>query len=195
MSVLKIPAAGFTFNTEVSTALIPVTGSGTPTPTANGILTYTTTGAHGLVAGQAVTFTGVTPTLYNNTTFVVISVPSTTTFTIQTTGTVQLSVIGSMIPVFFPKAGFYYSLTGANALWQYNPDNTGYVDAGDILSSTNVATPPTAAIPAPTPQSALSATWRTALAVSSSGLIWTDGYGVRLLCSGNAGTTVYSQVK
>lgn len=194
MSIQKIPVAGLTYTTEQSTALVPVTGSGTPSPNSSNILTYTTTGAHGLVAGQAVTFTGATPSGYNTTTFVVLSVPSTTTFTIQTT-LGQITVAGSVVPVFFLPAGMYNIVTGANAVVQYNPDNTGYVDAGRIAASTNISTPPTATIPAPTPQSATGATWRTLIAASSNGMFWTDGYGVRLICSGTAATTYYSLVE
>lgn len=199
MSIQKIPAAGFTFNPEVSTTLIPVAGSGTPTP-ANGVLTFTTTGAHGMVAGQGVTFTttvsAVAPTdYYTKTMFVVLSVPSTTTFTIATANTGQVTTAGTAVPIFLTKAGMHFFVTGANAKVQYNPDNTGYVQVGDLLSSTNTTVPPTDTVSAPVPTSVYNATWRDVVAVSSAGMVYMDGFGMRIICSGGAGTTVWSNIK
>lgn len=207
MSIQKIPLAGFTFEAEFTTALLPVTGSGTPTPAGSGILTYTTTGAHGLVAGQAVTFTGAVPTTYNTTTFVVLSVPTTTTFTIytippnSTTSLGQVTTAGSAVPVFLlgagkaSKAGMFFMSLGANAVVQYNPDNTGYVDCSYIQPSTNTTVIPTDSVSPSVPVSVSGATWRTVIAASATGMVWSDSYGVRVICSGSAGTSHWSRVE
>lgn len=207
MSIQKIPLQGFTFLPEVSSTLVPVTGTGTPTPSANNILTYTTSGAHGLAAGQNVTFTGATPAAYNTTTFVVLSVPTTTTFTIyvlpsgSSTALGQVTVAGSVVPIRIlgsgktSKAGMYFITTGANAVVQYNPDNTGYTDQGAILSGAQLTTPPTDSVSPTVPASVTGATWRTLIAASSQGMVWSDGYGVRILFSGSAGTTLWSEVE
>ena len=70
------------------TSTVAVTGA-----TGDGsTVTYTTATAHGLVVGQAVTVTGINPSAYNTTVSsatlgaVVTSVPSTTTFTVASSG-------------------------------------------------------------------------------------------------------------
>jgi DNA-binding beta-propeller fold protein YncE len=64
----------------------PVTASITPTGAvrASNVVTITTSAAHDLIAGQTVIITGVTDTSFNGT-FVIASVPSTTTFTFNQT--------------------------------------------------------------------------------------------------------------
>lgn len=66
--------------------LTAVSGSGT-------VVTYTTTSAHGLVSGQAVTISGITTTTAYNGAYIIASVPTTTTFTVAktTTGTATFS--------------------------------------------------------------------------------------------------------
>ncbi len=49
--------------------------------------TYTTWNVHGLVAGQTVTISGITPTGYNVTKGTIVAVPSATTFTVANTTT------------------------------------------------------------------------------------------------------------
>jgi len=198
MSIQKIPVAGYCFSAaQTSTALVPVTGAGTPAPS-GGLLTYTTTGAHGLTAGMSVTFNGTTrPVTYAANTFVVLSVPSTTTFVIAS-NLAAITVAGSVIPIFIPRAGMHMITTGANALVQYDAaqyaGGGGFVEPGDILVGTNLTTPPTATVQAPTPQSPNAATWNQLIPVSSGGTFWTDGFAVQVLCSGSAGTTVWSKV-
>lgn len=174
MSLLKLPVAGSTFKTELSTAAVPLTGSGTPTPDANNSLTLTTTAAHGLTVGMGVIVTGSSNSAYDNVVLQVLSVPSTTTLVVasslgQVTGT------WTLVPVIFPAAGTYCCVTGANATIMYSPDNKGYAQSAynGTLSG---------------------GTLRTLIAASSQGYFWTDGFGVMIVCSGSAGTTYYSQV-
>ena len=194
MSIQKLPVAGLSFQTEISYALIQRTGSTTPTP-ANGLVTVTTTAAHGLAAGQAVTFSGANPTYYNTRTFVVLSVPSTTTFVIATASTAAIVSFGTVIPIYIPGPGMWFCTTGANAAVYYNPDNTGYVEIGDLQVSANLTTAPTDTVPSPTPISASGATWRSLIAASSSGMFWSDGFCIQLQTTSSSGTTYLSRVE
>jgi hypothetical protein len=177
MSLQKTPIAGFTFNTpEGASSDVQLSVTGTIAPTANGIATVTTGSAHGLVVGNHVTFSGATVTGYNGTGFTILSVPSTTTFTIASSLGTSAGTI-KVARVIYMLAGMTYFVTGANATLEYNPDNTGYPQN----DPTNTVT---------------GATWRTAIPVSSAGCAFVDGFGMRLNCNQtNAGTTNWSRIK
>ena len=73
-----------TFNGQTTAAITYANTTATTTAAgvteSNNLVTVTTTAAHGFLAGQTVTITGVTPASYNGT-YVIVSVPTTTTFT------------------------------------------------------------------------------------------------------------------
>ena len=75
---VSVPAA--VAGTMIAAAQSNATAT-TGTAWSSSVATFTTTGAHGLVVGQVIVVSGTTPTAYNGT-FVVVSVPSTTTFTV-----------------------------------------------------------------------------------------------------------------
>ncbi|MDA4299056.1 hypothetical protein [Escherichia coli] len=81
---VKTPLAWDFVNNQVTTAAAAAFSGADIDTTAvtysNGVATATTASAHGLTAGQYVKISGVAPTAYNGT-VVVLSVPSTTTFT------------------------------------------------------------------------------------------------------------------
>lgn len=181
MPTNRLGVPGSSFLAEQTFAQVGRAVSGNPTPSA-GILTVTTTAAHGLNVGDAVTFAGATATGYNGTMFTVLTVPSSTTFTIsagstlgQLTGPTIIAQYCYVVP-----SGDFYLTTAANMVLEYNPDNTGIVQ--NVAPVTGVVT--------------TGATWRTAAALSTSGHFATDGYAVRLrAASGSAGNTLLSRVK
>lgn len=81
---VKTPLAWDFVNNQVTTAAAAAFAGANIATTAvtysNGVATATTASAHGLTAGQYVKISGVAPAAYNGT-VVVLSVPSTTTFT------------------------------------------------------------------------------------------------------------------
>ena len=81
---VKTPLAWDFVNNQVTTAAAAAFSGADIDTTAvtysNGVATATTASAHGLTAGQYVKISGVDPAAYNGT-FVVLTVPSTTTFT------------------------------------------------------------------------------------------------------------------
>ncbi|MER4927182.1 hypothetical protein J9B76_30505, partial [Klebsiella pneumoniae] len=81
---VKTPLAWDFVNNQVTTAAAAAFAGADIATTAvtysNGVATATTASAHGLTAGQYVKISGVAPAAYNGT-VVVLSVPSTTTFT------------------------------------------------------------------------------------------------------------------
>lgn len=174
MSINKLPYPGATFNTEQSTALVPI--SAASSAASGNIITVTAT-AHGLSVGQVVTFTGATPTTYLVTAFTILSVPTADTFTIfSTLGAITFST-GTVVPLFYPASGTWFFSMGANALVEYNPTNDGYPNGPDDNPTRT------------------GATWRTIIAASAADIVPCDGFGVRIKCSGTAATSRYSQVK
>ncbi len=104
-AVLAANLQGGAINTQVSWDFVTqklVTG--VPAYAANvvtaatwsaGAITYTTTTAHGLVVGSSVTLSGFTPAGYNGT-FDVVSVPTTTTFTVAAANPGSATVLGTL---------------------------------------------------------------------------------------------------
>lgn len=79
---------GFSIGAGLLGTAVTIASATASSPSA-GFVTYTTSGAHGLVASQQVTISGISSPLGYNGTFKVVSVGSTTTFTVanSTTGT------------------------------------------------------------------------------------------------------------
>lgn len=224
MSDLKIALPGSVYQSELSTTQIAITATANAWTYAQvsttNIATITTASAHGLTFTPAagtlpnffVTFSGnITAqtgvgTLIGNT-FRILSIPSTTTFTIYSTVTAATAATSASItPVFVPVytaavgspfAGGPYAgtpgvqtqgavqatancnlTTGPNCVVVYCPDNTGL-----LLDSTTGSTPATAPVQ------------RTLVAASSQGQVWFDATGSTLInASGTAGTSRVSVI-
>jgi hypothetical protein len=225
MSDLKIAVQGLVYQTELSTTQIGILASANAWTyaqvAATNIATITTTNPHGLTftpaagtlpnffvtfAGNITAQTGV-GTLIGNT-FRILSIPSTTTFTIYSTVTAATAATtAAIIPVFVPEmtaaigspfAGGPYAgtpgvqtqgpvlgtgncnlTTGPNCVVVYCPDNTAL-----LLDQTTGSTPTTAPVQ------------RTLLPASSQGQIWFDATGSTLInASGTAGTTRVSVIE
>ncbi len=221
MSDLKLAVPGTVYQLELSTAQFAILYSANAWTyaqvAATNIATITTTSAHGLTpiytAGTLPNFfvsfggniTGQTGvgTLIGNF-FRILSIPSTTTFTIYSTVTAATaattaSIIQAFIPVYTPFLGssfvngptfgtpavqYPYGIpgtancnftTGANCSVVYMPDNTGL-----ILDQTTGPTPGTAPVQ------------RTLIPASSQGQVWMDACGSTWLVAG--GTTATSRV-
>jgi hypothetical protein len=226
MSDLKIAVAGQVYQPELSTTQIAILASANAwtftIPTAGvPIALITTTTPHGLTFTPAagtlpnffVTFSGnITAqtgvgTIIGNT-FRILSIPSTTTFTIYTTVTAATAATTAAItPVFIPvytavvgsifaatlQAGTPAVLvqgplqatancnftTGPNCVVVYCPDNTAL-----LLDATTGSTP------------AVAPTLRTLLPASSQGQVWLDGVGsTQFQASGTAGTSRVSVIE
>jgi len=122
--------------------------------------------------------TGVTAV--NGITFVILSIPSTTTMTIflPLSGTNPTVTGASFLPVFVPSYGDYNLTLGANCVVQYNPDNTG---APLVPISAQYAALPAAP------------TFRTLEAASTANQLEFDGVGQSfIIASGSAGTSRWS---
>lgn len=225
MSDLKIAIQGLVYQPELSTTQIGITATANAWTyaqvAATNIATITTAAAHGLTftpaagvlpnffvtfAGNITAQTGV-GTLIGNT-FRILSIPSTTTFTIFSTVTAATAATtAAIIPVFVPEftvaigspfaggpyagtpavqtqgpvqgAGNVNMTTGPNCVVVYCPDNTG-----QILDSTTGSTPTTAPVQ------------RTLLPASSQGQIWFDSTGSTFInASGTAGTSRFSMIE
>jgi hypothetical protein len=126
------------------------------------------------IVGQQVTFSGVTGvTGLNNQTWTIGSITSTSvyTFPCTLTGTPGGTIVQE--PVFTLPAGFNFYNLGANAVIEYNADNT--------YNATNGGT-------------SGAQTWRTLAAASTNGVVPSDGWAVRLRCSGTTATSRFSNV-
>ena len=217
MSDLKIAVGGLDYLTEQSTAqfVIPA-GAGATFAVSNNIATITTNAAHGLtqspsagvLPNQFVTFGGSTSGLTGTgilvgNTFRILSIPSTTTFTIYTTITAATVTSMTVIPVFYPQ--FIFALLsssanfplaagitgypqfgtaqcvnltqGANCVAQYNPSNNNVP-----LDATTGATP------------GVAPTMRTMLAASSGGQMRFGPYDY-IAASGTTATSYISVVE
>jgi hypothetical protein len=213
MSDLKIAVPGLDYFAEqtITQFAIPA-GAGATFAVANNVATITTNAAHGLTFSPsanvppnyfiqpATSSSGLTGTgiLVGNF-FRILSIPTTTTFTIYTTITAATVTATTFNPVFFPTflaallssialqpAGPfpYYgpvqccNLTlAANLVAQYNPDNTCYPQ--DASTGNTLGTAPT---------------MRTLLAASASGQLRFGPQDV-LLASGTTATSRFSIVE
>ena len=89
------------FGIDTGKAISTVSGNGT-------LVTFTTSSAHGLYAGDKVSIYGVTPTAYNLTNVSVNTVPTTTTFTVANTTTTSYVSGGSVIADTDTRLGFEF---------------------------------------------------------------------------------------
>ena len=109
---------------------ISIVGSGTITgvnaTATGGVMTYTTTSAHGLVVGQLISITGMTSG-YNITNKAIESVPTPTTFTV--TGTGIGSVSNGVITPILISSGNTFTVDGTGALTATNAIISGTVTA------------------------------------------------------------------
>ena len=194
MTMMKLPVQGTFFANQLAvagqTGVNALTGA-TVNPSANevsisrfllsgativldGVNATVTLAAHlNIIVGQQVTFSGATGvTAINNQTWTIGSITSSSvyTFPCSLTGTVTGTIVQE--PVFTLPQGFTFMRTAANAIVEYNPDNL-YVNANG---------------------SATAPTWRTILAASANAVVPSDGFSVRLRCSGTTATTTYNVV-
>lgn len=84
--------------------------------TGSGSVTITTSGDHGLAVGMIVRLSGTNSTPNVNANYEVVSVPTSTTFTINAT----VSGAGTSGKMQFPGASFFGRGTGKMMAWQYN---------------------------------------------------------------------------
>lgn len=125
------------------------------------------------IVGQQVTFSGATGvTAINNQTWTIGAITSSSvyTFPCTLTGTVTGTIVQE--PVFTLPQGFHVLRLLANAIIEYNPDNL-YVNANG---------------------SATAPTWRTILAASANGTMFSDGFAVRMRCNGTTASSTWSIV-
>jgi hypothetical protein len=121
-------AIQITLTATISTA----TGSGTT-------VTYTTNSAHGLVAGQPVIITGLTPSGYNGT-FAVVNIISSTQFTVTNTTTGTSSGTGTIVAELVTVGGgggsADYTATGGNATYSGTAVSGGIGIGGTAVAAT-----------------------------------------------------------
>jgi hypothetical protein len=200
LPIISSPGANATLSTAnewaISTVQIAMGGSGTLTFSGN-VGTITFTSAHGIiksviqgqnyftmpsqnVASPYFQISGATGvTALNGVTWTLIDVPTTTTATFFTTLTGAAVVTSANFnPVYALLPGDFDFLLAGNAVIQYNPDNTG-IPQGPAINP-----------------SVTGATFRSLAAVSTSGELWFDGVGQKIvLCNnGTAGTSRFSQI-
>lgn len=223
MSESKLPVIGLDALPELQTTQVPVpAGAGATFSASNNIATITTNAAHGLTftpaAGvmpnffiqfaTAVSGQSGTGTLLNNI-FRILSIPSTTTFTIYTTVTAATVTATTFVPIFVPAMfatfnsqygnpnapgtnlpfpqvqGALCNFTlGANCTLQYAPLNPAGV-AGTtnlFLDGSNQPNGTPAAAP----------TFRNLAAASTNGQVWVNPPYAFIAASGTAGTSSVS---
>ena len=224
MSDLKIAVGGADYFTEQSTTQVPVAMTGVTTTSTNNIMTITTGSAHGLTFSPAagtmpnyfVKFGGSgysaiagTGVLLGNV-FRILSIPSTTTFTIYTTITsVTTTTSSTVIPVFYPvlqqallsgaatgtlASGSTGSFASAGGYPYFGTVQCANLTTGanaNVLYNPDNAGVPLDATTGNTPATA--PTMRTLLAVSTNGQLRLGPYDY-IAASGSSGTTYVSIV-
>jgi hypothetical protein len=230
MSDTKLPVstAGLDFYGEItSTQFVIPAGAGATFSASGNIATITTNAAHGLTfapaAGVAPNFyvqfattatvTGGTGVLVGNT-FRILTIPSTTTFTIYTTVTAATVTATTFNPVFAPpffaqqgsvfanpaftgqatvplypqlQSGFINATLAANIAAQYSPLNVGGV-ATAVNLFLDSQTTPAAGTPAVAP------TLRNLAAASTNGQVWLNPPQGFLIANGTTATSFWSLV-
>lgn len=222
MSLLRLPVPGLDLQSPITISQVPITLAGGSISNSGNILTVTTPSAHGLTfnpsAGTApnyyVTFAGTSaPTgtgVLNGNIFRILSIPSTTTFTIYSTITGATLTGSTVIPVFFApftarggssfaggptqtissvvtpfppanlEGAYIYAVLGANCTVQMNMQQTALLL--DALSTPSAGTPGTAP------------TWTAFQAASSNNSAWISAPWGCIWASGSAGTSTLSVV-
>jgi len=224
----KIPLVGIEYNTELAIAqfVIPAGGGATfsnpnsATLSAGGLCVITTNAAHGLTMTPAagvppnyfVSFGGSTSAITGTgilvgNIFRILTIPSTTTFTIWTTISTATVTSMTVIPIFYPPfiagpivpgygptqtistvvtnegaaltgVASVNCLLGANCVVEYNPDNKAV--ALDQANTPSTGTPATAP------------TWRTLIAASANGQFSGSYPGTAVWASGTTATSDFS---
>ncbi len=172
MSDRKITGILSWFKTEISNALFKLSGASI---TLNGTEATVTLAAHLLSTGDYVTFSGTTGTTgLNGATWGPVTVNSSSeyTFPCTITGTPAGTIVQEKL--YFPPAGDYCCILGANGDLEYNPDN-GWAE--DYPTS-----------------GAGGDTWRKLIAASSQGTFTTDGRSIRFRQNGTTATSRFSPV-
>lgn len=157
---------------EVSISRFALSGA---TITLDGTNATVTLASHlNTIVGQQVTFSGVTGvTGLNNQTWTIATIPTSGTYTFPCTltGTPAGTIVQH--PVFTLPYGYNFFSLGANAVIEYNADNT--------YNATNGGT-------------SGAQTWRQIFAASTAGSVPSDGFAVRLRCSGTTATSTFTNV-
>lgn len=142
-----------------------------------GVATVTLASHLNTILGQQVTFSGCTGAgaVLNNQTFTITNIASTSVYSFPTTAPDNAGVTGTIVqePVFTLPPGISIVNLGANALVEYNSDNLYNNIAGQ---------PVTAPV------------WKVLYTFSLKGLVVSDGWGVRMRCSGTTANSFYSPV-
>jgi hypothetical protein len=193
MAINKLPVLGTFFANQVALAgLAGTTYTGTVVAPAaqevtisrfalsgativlDGVNATVTLASHlNTIVGQQVTFSGATGvTAINNQTWTIGSIVSANSYTFPCTlvGTVTGTIVQE--PVFSVPAGFSFMRLGANAIVEYCPDNSYNASTGNVAGQT----------------------WRTLLAASTNGAVPSDGFAVRMRCSGTTASSTLSLV-
>lgn len=230
MSNLRLPIPGTDLQAAITISSVAVAAGASGTFANSGnICTLTTTAAHGLTlnpaAGTApnyyVTFSGVSAQTgvgtLNSNIFRILSIPSTTTFTIFSTVTAATVTGATVIPVFYPpfissttsfyaggptqtissvvttfppaqlEAALFFSLLAANCTVQGALGSGGALGQAAILLD-GLTTPPTG-----TPGTA--PTWTSLQAVSTNALMWATAPNLAVWASTtNAGNSVVAVI-
>jgi hypothetical protein len=220
MSLLRLPTPGLDLQGSLTTTQVPIAGGASGTFANSGNLcTITTTAAHGLTLTPSagvmpnyyVTFSGVTAQTgvgsLNSNIFRILSIPSTTTFTIYSTVTAATITAATIIPVFYPifiaangssfaggptqtisavvtpfppaqlAGASFYAVLGANCTVQAALGNP----VQTILLLDALTTPTTGTPTSPT--------WTAVQPASSAELMWAAPPNIALWASGGAGTS------
>lgn len=185
MSDRKIVRAGNWFATEVSNALYKLSGASIAITAQVATVTLA---SHLLSTGDLVTFSGVTgtgSTALNAATWGPVTVTNSGVYTFPVGPAIVSTSIGGTIvqeKLYFPPAGDWVCVLGANGQVEYNPDNLVGANWGLSTGVGGLS------------NGGLDATWRVGVATSSSGRFTTDGYQFRFRENGTTATSYFSQV-
>lgn len=224
MGLLRLPTPGFDYQPQLTLTQIPIVLAAGSLANSGNILTVTTAGAHGLTLNPAagvppnyfVSFIGTSaPTgvgILNGNIFRILTIPSTTTFTIYSTVTGATLTGSNIIPIFFcpftASPGTLFSgpqptMTVAAVTTAYPPNN---IAGGDVLAqmgananirinSDNTFSAPLDPLTTPsTGTPAVAPVWTVSQAVSVAGEQVMLGYSAAIWAGGSAGTTTISVI-
>ena len=222
MALLRLSTPGFDYQSQITIAQGPITLAAGSLANSGNILTVTTPGAHGLTLNPAagvapnyfVSFAGTSaPTgvgILNGNIFRILTIPSTTTFTIYSTVTGATLTGSTIIPIFFApftaSPGSLYSgpqptMTVSTVVTAYPPPNIESAlvygqhntNCNFRINSDNTFsgpldpfTTPAAGTPATAP------TWTIAQAVSVSGMYAMMGWTGAVWAGGTAASSTFS---
>jgi hypothetical protein len=221
MSVLRLGTPGLDLQPALTTTQVPIAGTGGTFANSGNLCTITTGAAHGLTFNPSagvmpnyfVTFAGITGqsgvgSLISNV-FRILSIPSTTTFTIYSTVTAATITAGTIIPVFFApftaQGGSAFaggpSQTIASVVTPFPPAALDVAMAYCLLG-------PNCTVQGCLPQNALildalstpaagtpnAPTWTTLQAASTNDLSFLSAPNIAVWASGGAGTSTFAAI-